>query len=315
MLSVFTPANETTKTTVVLLDEGSSLWLHLHIIESPSLGATIGKATIHQLVSIQSQEVNQINTNETEGELEGIHILLLPTLDRIGKEGAKNLHRHGSLFCSLGLHLEGAERIPRGNTIVDGIIEDSPDITEMDGASIHGRTPASLRTKPSLEAREPILGNHLERERLGTRIESQHLLNCHLVDFTGPLGLAEGGIGTEASQEQILRTCIRTQLGSHPILHFNDSQADQNASVRQFQKNFRDTSHLLKQEEVCGFIGHGATNLLCLRIPLRSQDTDTDREHGMGTFMAKVKLHTCQATSWNATDIEIIMDSYHFSRK
>ena len=234
VLSVFPPANEATKTAVVLFNEGSSLGFHLHIIESPSLGATIGKATINQLVSIQSQEVNQINTDETEGELEGIHILLLPRFDMIGEEGTKNLHRHGSLFGRLGFYLEGTERIPRSHTIVYGIIEDSPNISQMDGASIHGRTATSLRTKPSFEPREPILGYHFKGERLGMRIESQHLFNGHLIDFTGPLGLAKGGIGTETSQEQILRTSIRTQLGSHTILHLDGRQADQITSISQF---------------------------------------------------------------------------------
>lgn len=209
VLSAFAPRDKATKPTVVLFNKGSSLWLHLYVIESPRLGTTIGQATIHQLVGIQSQEVNQINADETEGQLEGIHILLLPS-HRVREEGAKNLHSHGSLFGRLGLHLEGAERIPSGHAIVDGIIKDSPNVPQMDGASIHGWTATSLRTQPSLEAREPILRNHFKRERLGMRIESQNLFNGYLVDFPSSLGLAEGSIGTKASQKQILRASIRT---------------------------------------------------------------------------------------------------------
>lgn len=313
MLSVFTPGNEPTKMTVVLFDEGSSLWLHLYVIEPPRLGATIGQATIHQLVGIQSQEVNEINADETEGQLEGIHILLLPS-HRVREEGAKNLNRHGSLFGRLGFHLEGAERIPSGHTIVDGIIEDSPNIPQMDGASIHGRTPTSLRTQPSLEAREPILRYHLEGERLSVRIESQNLFYGDLVDFTSPLGLAEGGIGTEASQEQIISTCIRTQLGSHTILHLDSRQADQITSVCQFQDDFRNTSHRLQQEEVCRFIRHRTTHLLCLCIPLRRQDTNTNGKLGVLVFMGEVELQGSRTAIGNTTDIEIIMDFNHFSR-
>lgn len=98
--SVFPPGDKPTTGAVILLDESSSLWLHLDIIEPPRFGATIGQATIDKLPIFQSQQVNQVNANQTERELEGIDILLLPGQTREREQRAKSLHRHSSFFVA-----------------------------------------------------------------------------------------------------------------------------------------------------------------------------------------------------------------------
>ena len=51
-----------------------------------------------------------------------------------------------------------------------------------------------------------------------------------------------------------------------------------------------------------------------LRIPLRRQDTDTDSKLGMLILMGEIELQGSKTAIGNTTDIEIIMDFYHFSR-
>lgn len=311
--SVFPPGDKPTTGAVILLDESSSLWLHLDIIEPPRFGATIGQATIDKLPIFQSQQINQVNADQAERELESIDILLLPGQTREREQRAKSLHRHSSFLGRLRFHLEGAERVPGSDTIIDGIIEDSSNVSQMDGASIHGRTPTLLGTKPRLEPGQPIFRDALEGERLGMRVKRKHLLNGHQVDITSSRRPAQRCIGAETSQEPIIDTSIRAKFSSHPILHLDSRQANEITSRGQLQNDFRDTSHLLQQEEICGFIVHGTTHLLRLGIPLRRKQTNTNRELGMRTLTAKIELQGSQTTVGNTTNIQIIMHSNHFS--
>ena len=310
-LSVLTPGDKPTKRAVILLDDGSSLWLHLDIIEPPRLGATIRQTTIHQLVGTQGKEVNHINADETERELEGIDILPLPG-DREREQGTQHLHGHGSLFGRLILHLEGAERIPGGDTIVDGIIEDSPNVAKMDGTSIHRRTPTFIGGKPGIEPREPILGHRLEGEGLGTRIESQNLLHGHEIDISRPLGLAEGRIGTHTIHQPILHTDIWSQLRGDTILHLDNRKTKESIGSGQLHEDFGDTSHTLEQEAVCLLLVWAITDTpLSLRIPMGRQEADANREKSMGTLMTEIELQGSSLPLGDSTSVEIEMDINH----
>lgn len=311
--SVFTPGDKPTRRAVILLDESSSLWLHLDIIEPPRFGATIGQTTIDKLPSFQSQQVNQVNAHQTERELEGIDILLLPGQAREREQRAKSLHRYSSFLGRLRFHLEGTERVPGSDTIIDGIIENCPNVSQMDGASIHRRTPTLLGTKPRLEPGQPIFRDALEGERLGMRVKRKHLLNGHQVDFTSSRRPAQRGIGAETSQEPIINTSIRAKFSSHSILHLDSRQANEITSRGQLQNDFRDPSHLLEEEQVSGFIVHGTTHLLRLGVPLRRKQANTNRELGMGTLTAEIELQGSETTIGNTTNIQIIMHSNHFS--
>ena len=310
-ISVLAPGDKPTKRAVILLDDGSSLWLHLDIIEPPRLGATIRQTTIHQLVGTQGKEVNHINADETERELEGIDILPLPG-DREREQGTQHLHGHGSLFGRLILHLEGAERIPGGDTIVDGIIEDSPNVAKMDGTSIHGRTPTLLGTKPRLEPGQPIFGDALEGERLGMRVKRKHLLNGHQVDITSSRRPAQRCIGAETSQEPIIDTSIRAKFSSHPILHLDNRKTKESIGSGQLHEDFGDTSHTLEQEAVCLLLVWAITDTpLSLRIPMGRQEADANREKSMGTLMTEIELQGSSLPLGDSTSVEIEMDINH----
>lgn len=145
------------------------------------------------------------------------------------------------------------------------------------------------------------------------RVKRKHLLNGHQIDITSSRRPAQRGIGAETSQKPIIDTSIRAKFSSHPILHLDSRQANEITSRGQLQNYFRDTSHLLQQEEICGFVVHGTTHLLRLGIPLRRKQTNTNRELGMGTLTAEIELQGSQTTVGNTTNIQIIMHSNHLT--
>ena len=177
--------------TLIPSDDFLSLRLELNGVELGSFGTTINQTAVgSDRVLPESQQVDSVNADEEKGELEDIEIPLLPGKHIAGEQGTQLLYRERTLCGRLGLDFELPKRVGRGNTIVDGIVEDSPDVAKMNSPGIYGLT-TRLRQE-YLELRQPVLSNGFEAQRRVVRFEGLHLFQGNLVDFTGAIGLTPG---------------------------------------------------------------------------------------------------------------------------
>lgn len=272
-LASLAPRNEQLPT-LPFFNDGTSLRLHLDIVHASRFGATINEAVGASRKSRNRKEVYEIHADQAERQLEASHVLLLPRFHRKGKEGTEHLHGHRTLHGSLVFYFEATERIRRRDAVIDGIIEHSPEITQVDGSAVCMR--ATIIHEPAVETNKPVLGDSFETQRGRVRIKSLHLPQGGRVKLTGALCPALGDIVLEARHHQLRTVDLGRQNSLDLLLHFGEGQAKEITRGRETKKEIVHRGLPFHEVGVYSLTIGETDNTLSLGVPLGRKDTHTE---------------------------------------
>lgn len=176
-------------------------------------------------------EINYIDADKTEEKLENVPVHI-QFIGKFRKEDLpKHFDRHGAFSCRFRTQLEDAERVSGGYAVIDGVIEYSPYVPEVNVSCITGW---SCRHKECIEVCKPLARDVLERKAVNIFwSEFPHTSESTPIFVTGILGmtiseaqqtsreqpiLAFIGVGIENLNYEILHLCCGEALAL-PLCH------------------------------------------------------------------------------------------------
>ena len=126
------------------------------------LGSLILDPPISDLCEVE--QVGHIDADKHKRQHEGIAVSLGVSLHLHGHQLSKVSERHRSFPRCLMLYLELAERVISSILVVNGMVEYSPEVAEVDASGVLARRGKS---HPGIELLQPPCRDVLEGQRLG----------------------------------------------------------------------------------------------------------------------------------------------------
>ena len=125
----------------VLLEQRGRLWLHFDTVKRPRFGAPV--VDILAVVLLEVEEVHGVDPDQVEDQPRYVHGPLLGhSLARVIKEDAQLGEGDRPFASALLFDLETPKgvQLQPDHLLIDGLIEDRPNVSQMDRAGVRGQT-------------------------------------------------------------------------------------------------------------------------------------------------------------------------------